>query len=237
MSAPMVVTIARLLIGQTRPFGPNGEPSAIDKHPVDQPLWLGQTGFAGDQQGDRRHHGGMEKAVHHYPAEHYAAWRSALPASAHAVLRPGGFGENLSTTGLSEATLCIGDRWRLGEALLEVSQPRKPCWRLNQRFGLPDMARLVQASGRIGWYYRVLQPGMVEPGSMLRLLERPHPDWPVARLLDALYSATPERETLTAIAALEVLALSWREPALRRLASGSVEENGQRLNTPPPGRR
>lgn len=237
MKIPVKARLELLLIGQTRPFGPNGEPSAIDKRPVDRPLWLGQTGFASDQQGDPRHHGGLEKAVHHYPAEHYAAWRRELPKKAHAALQPGGFGENLSTTGLTEANLCIGDRWRLGEALLEVSQPRKPCWKLNQRFGLPDMARRVQASGRVGWYYRVLQPGAVAPGALLELLERPHPDWPLARLLDTLYGAAPDRETLAAMAALEVLAVAWRQPARHRLEDDRLENSGQRLKTPAPHQR
>lgn len=234
MKAPVKLRLEQLLIGQIRPFGPNGEPSAIDKRPVGQPLWLGPAGFTDDQQGDPRHHGGSEKAVHHYPAEHYAAWRRELPTAAHPALQPGGFGENLSTTGLTEANLCIGDRWRLGEALLEVAQPRKPCWKLNMRFGLPDMARRVQASGRIGWYYRVLHPGLVAPDALLERLERPHPDWTLARLLVAVFGPAPDRETLAAMAALKVLAMAWRKPAQHLLDSGRLEESRQRLNTPAP---
>ena len=232
MKTPLKVPVGRLRIGQTRPFGPNGEPSAIDKHTVDRSLWLGRTGFADDQQGDPRHHGGTEKAVHHYPAEHYAYWRRELRATAHATLHPGGFGENLSTTGLTEATVCIGDRWRLGEALLEVSQPRKPCWKLNVRFVLPDMARRVQTSGRIGWYYRVLQPGPVEPGTTLALLERPHPDWPLVRLLEILWGDRSDHEALAEMADLTALAPAWRDPAGRRLASDEIEASTARLVTP-----
>lgn len=232
MKALVEVRLEQLLIGQPRPFGPNGEPSAIDKHAVGRPLWLGQAGFAGDGQGDPRHHGGSEKAVHHYPAEHYAAWCRELPEVAQAALQPGGFGENLSTTGLTEASLCIGDQWRLGEALLEVSQPRKPCWKLNQRFGLPDMARRVQASGRIGWYYRVLQPGLVAPDALLERLERPHPDWPLARLPEILWGERSDREALAAMADLAALAPAWRDPARRRLASGGIEPSFTRLTTP-----
>lgn len=235
MKTPLRVRVGQLRIGQTRSFGPNGEPSAIDKRTVDRTLWLGRTGFADDQQGDPRHHGGTEKAVHHYPAEHYADWRRELPATVHTTLQPGGFGENLSTSGLTESTVCIGDRWRLGEALLEVSQPRKPCWKLNVRFGLADMARRVQASGRIGWYYRVLQPGPVEPDTPLELLERPHPDWPLARLLETLWDAQGDHKALAEMASLTVLAPAWRDPARRRLVSGEIEASTARLVTPTVG--
>lgn len=226
------VPLQHLLTGRSVPFGPNGEPSAIDKRPVDRPLWLGPAGLADDQQADLRHHGGPDKALHHYPAEHYAAWRRAWPGPPCATLRPGGFGENLSTLGLCEADVCIGDRWQLGGALIEVAQARQPCWKLNLRFGLPDMARRVQHSGRTGWYYRVLQAGEVTPQSVLQLLDRPQPAWPLSRILHCLYQDPLDRDTLAAMAALESLAESWRVLARQRLATGRVEDWSRRLATP-----
>lgn len=222
----------QLLVGRARPFGPNDEPSAIDKRPVGRPLRLTANGFEGDEQGDRRHHGGPDKAVHHYPAEHYAAWRLDLPELQAERFQVGAFGENLGTVGLTEANVCVGDVFRLGAALLQVSQARQPCWKLNLRFGIPDMSRRVQDSARTGWYYRVLEAGDVAPGSVLRLLDRPHPDWPLGRLLLHLYADPLNVSALAAIAALGNLSASWRELAQRRLASGRVEDWSRRLTTP-----
>src|SRR3546814_4948632 len=105
---------------------------------------------------------------------------------------PGAFGENISTRGLDEDNVCLGDRFELGTALLEVSQGRQPCWKLNDRFGVPDMVRRVQSSGRTGWYYRVLRPGTARAGDPPRLDSRPHPDWPLRRLNRLLFDRSAE---------------------------------------------
>ncbi len=222
-----------LRVGHARTFGPNGELSAIDKQTVTRPLWLDHRGFIGDEQGDLRHHGGPEKAVHHYAAEHYAAWRQELPPSSVLHLRPGAFGENVSTLGLTEASVCVGDVFRLGGAVVQVSQARQPCWKLNLRFALSDMGMRVQRSGRTGWYYRVLGTGTVTPDDAFSLIERPCPEWPLARVLHFFFADPLDREALQAIAALSELAPSWRELAARRLATGQIESWHGRLTTPP----
>src|SRR5690606_21570785 len=107
---------------------------------------IGPLGLEGDEQGDPRVHGGVDKAVHHYPFEHYAAWRAEL-GDLPVLAAPGAFGENLCSTGLDEDSVCLADRYALGDAVLEVSQGRQPCWKLNDRFGVRDMARRVQDSG------------------------------------------------------------------------------------------
>lgn len=217
-----------LLTGEIAPLGTGDTPSGIDKQPVDTPLWLGHEGLTGDMQGDRKHHGGPDKAVHHYPYEHYAAWRGEL-GGAPLLDRPGAFGENLSTTGLDESTVAIGDVFRLGEALIEVSQGRQPCWKLNARFAVADMAARVQKSGRTGWYYRVIEAGRVAAGDKLRLVERRLPDWPLHRLWRILYVDTLNQDALRQMAALPGLPESWRRYAERRLASGRVEDWNRRL--------
>lgn len=227
-----VATVDAVLLGRPTAFGPNGEPSGIDKRPAPGPVRVTRTGLAGDGQGDRRHHGGAEKAVHHYPFEHYAAWRAEKPALAPRLAAPGAFGENLSTVGLSEREVCIGDVWRLGGAVVQVSQGRQPCWRLNRRFDDAGMARRVQASGRTGWYYRVLEEGAVAAGDGLILVARPQPDWSLARLLEVLHRDTLNGEALAAIAAIPDLATSWRALAERRLARGRVEDWSRRLTAP-----
>ncbi len=190
------------------------------------------NGFEGDEQGDRRHHGGPDKALHHYPGEHYTAWRLDFPELQAERFRIGAFGENLGTIGLTEANVCVGDIFRLDDTLIQVSQARQPCWKLNLRFDCSDMSRRVQDSARTGWYYRVLETGEVAPGTVLRLLERPHPEWPLTRLLHYLYEDPLNIEALTAIAALADLSASWRELARQRLVSGWIEDWSRRLTTP-----
>ncbi|MDN5782865.1 MAG: MOSC domain-containing protein, partial [Luteimonas sp.] len=176
MSVLSAVRVDALLVGSAKPYTRPGSRSAIDKQPFAGIVSIGELGFAGDEQGDPRVHGGPDKAIHHYAFDHYRAWRDELGALA-LLQSPGAFGENISTRGLDEGDVCIGDRFGFGSAVLEVSQGRQPCWKLNDRFDVPDMARRVQSSGRTGWYYRVLQPGSAEAGDLLRLDARPHPEW------------------------------------------------------------
>lgn len=202
--------------GSIRPLGEEGVPSAIHKLPVDHPLAVTRAGLAGDQQADRIHHGGPDKALHHYPADHYPTWRRQFPGQA-AAFEIGGFGENLSTLGLTEEDVCLGDVFRLGGAVLQVSQGRSPCRKLNLRFALPDMAEWVRVSGRTGWYYRVLEEGPAGPGDMLIPLERPLPEWPVAKLFRVLFRDGARREELEELAGLPLLASGWRARATQRL--------------------
>jgi MOSC domain-containing protein YiiM len=229
---PFAVAVGELRVGRALPFGPNGEPSAIDKRTVLGAVRVTKVGLAGDEQGDPRHHGGPEKALHHYPADHYTGWSSEVADVSADRWSIGAFGENLSTRGLVEPDVFVGDVFRLGDALVQISQARQPCWKLNIRFGRADMSRRVQASGRTGWYYRVLEAGDAAPGDELRLVDRPCPDWPLPRLLHHLYVDPLDRSGLEAMAALPLLAESWREIAARRLASGRIEEWSRRLDTP-----
>ncbi len=163
--------------------------------PRDGALGVTPVGLEGDEQGDLRVHGGIEKAIHHYPREHYAAWIAEL--GEHPLLmQAGAFGENFSTSGWSEADVCLGDRVRAGTALLEVSQGRMPCWKLNDRFEVAGMSLRVQESGRTGWYYRVLEEGVVAAGDILQLVERRHPDWSLLRLSEVLFDRRADAELL-----------------------------------------
>ena len=209
-----------------------GSRSGIDKRPVPGRVRATVSGLVGDAQGDLRVHGGPDKAIHHYPQEHSAHWQAVL--GAHPLLHvPGAFGENLHTRGLTEADVCLGDHWRVGEALLEVSQARQPCWKLNERFARADMARQVQASRRTGWYYRVLQEGDLWAGAPMALQERPHPQWSMAHLLDALYAPEQDPERLRPMLALPLPA-SWLRLVQRRIDSGVVEDMAPRLDGPLP---
>ncbi|WP_042885863.1 MOSC domain-containing protein [Cupriavidus necator] len=232
-ATPVRAVIDAVLVGQVRPFGPKAVPSGIDKHATGARVRVGKLGLAGDEQGDLRHHGGPEKAVHHYAFDHYPAWREQLGAQGATGIgvleAAGAFGENLSTQGLTEAEVCIGDRFRLGTALVEVSQARQPCFKLNPRFGYPDMSRAVQQSLRTGWYYRVLEEGEVAAGDTLALVARPHPQWSLLRLLQVLYVDRLDYAALGQMAALTVLAESWRKLARQRLERREVENMEKRL--------
>ncbi|HJV85346.1 MAG TPA: MOSC domain-containing protein [Noviherbaspirillum sp.] len=225
----MKCTVESLLVGVGQSLGASTHVSGIAKEAVAGRTWLDKLGFDGDEQADRKFHGGPDKAVHHYAFDHYSYWTAQIGARP-VLTRPGAFGENLSTTGYVEADVCIGDVFSLGEAVVQVSQARQPCWKLNIRFDCPGMSAQVQESGRTGWYYRVLSPGWVAPGDTLALLERRCPDWPLARILDVLYRHTTDREALSELAQLDALMESWRKLFARRLERGTVEDWSFRLN-------
>lgn len=216
------------LTGRIAPLGADGKTSAIDKRPASSPFFVSETGLVGDEQADLQHHGGREKALHHYPFEHYASWRAEI-GDVPALQSPGRFGENFSTHGWTETNICVGDIIRFGASLLQVSQGRQPCWKLNRRFGVADMALRVQRSGRAGWYYRVLEPGAADDAAMLNIIARPHPEWPLQRLNALLYGESRSPSELAEMAALPVLAQRWRDLAQKRLESGRIEDWSRRL--------
>ncbi|MCB8819410.1 MOSC domain-containing protein [Microvirga rosea] len=225
------IPLLGLLVGSVRPLGKKAPPSGIAKSPVGFPVLLRCNGLAGDAQGDTLRHGGPEKAVHHYPFDHYVKWTSEIGPDV-LLGQPGAFGENLSTSGLTEADVAIGDIFRLGRALIQVSQGRQPCWKLNERFADIRMARRVQESGRTGWYYRVLEDGLVAPDDLLTLVERGHEDWTIRRVWHHFYVDTMNADALRQIAELPALAQGWRNHAAKRLAAKAVEDWSSRLDSP-----
>jgi MOSC domain-containing protein YiiM len=143
--------------------------TGIFKDPVNGPVTVKKLNLAGDQQADLTVHGGAEKAVYAYPAEHYEYWRKKLP---EVPFTWGKFGENLTTGGLAEDTLCIGDRLRVGSAILMVTQPRMPCYKLALRFDRDDMIRRFLMSQRSGFYFSVIEEGKIQAGSKIEIVSR-----------------------------------------------------------------
>jgi MOSC domain-containing protein YiiM len=207
-----------IFAGGVRPLPPDNQPSGIFKAPVVMPMWLGCEGLSGDAQADRRVHGGAEKALHQYPVAHYAALAAAFPDAAE-LLRPGSIGENLSLAGWDEANVCIGDSFQFGDSVIQVSQPRTPCWKIDYRFEAEGMAQFIDANLLTGWYFRVLEEGAVEPGCDFRLLERPSPEVTLKHLLSLWQDHRPAPEALEAVADTPTLAVQWvkklRDRALR----------------------
>jgi MOSC domain-containing protein YiiM len=188
-----------------KPTAVNGMRTAFGKRPVPGAVRVRRLNLEGDAQVDRRYHGGRDMAVLAYSADHYPLWRSELSWS---DLPLGAFGENLSVSGATEDTVCIGDIWAAGSAVLQVASPRKPCRKISVYWGRSDLLRRAQQSGRIGWYLRVLAEGSLEAGDAVSLLERPHPEWSVRRA----FSTALARRRGEAFALSEVAALSdrWR---------------------------
>lgn len=216
-----------VLCGKAVAFSRSGSRSAIAKSLVDGRVRVTFLGLQDDEQGDLRVHGGPDKAVHHYPRDHYASWRKDL--GEHPLLQQAGaFGENISSIGVIESDICLGDRWLLGTAMIEVSQSRQPCWKLSDRFGVPDMARRVQDSGRTGWYYRVLEEGEVQAGDALRLIDRPHPHWPLSRIINLLYQRVVDADVLQEVLSLPLVP-GWRTLFERRMQHGRAEDWSKRL--------
>ncbi|NOZ27173.1 MAG: MOSC domain-containing protein [Chloroflexi bacterium] len=185
--------------------------SAIAKEPVQGPIRLGSTGLAGDGQADRKNHGGPDKAVLAYAAAHYPLWRAelALPDLPH-----GAFGENFTIDGQTEESVCIGDVYAIGDVRVQVSQPRQPCWKIARRWRIKDLTARVVETGRIGWYLRVLAEGYVEAGMPVTLLERPFPQWTVARAMAVVQNRRQDREAALELASCPVLSQEWRDKLL-----------------------
>lgn len=223
-----MTVLNEVLIGSVAPLGPASAPSGIDKHGIGGRILATRFGLVGDEQGDRKNHGGPDKALHHYPFDHYSGWIADI-GMREVLTRPGAFGENLSTLGMTETTVAIGDVFQLGGALLQVSQGRQPCWKLNERFGVRDMAMRVQRTGLTGWYYRVLQEGDICAGDAFILVDRISPDWTIDRARRVLYVDTMNLDELREMAALAHLPDSWRKYAMRRLETRRVEDWTRRL--------
>ncbi|MBU8895792.1 MOSC domain-containing protein [Corallococcus sp. H22C18031201] len=204
--------------------------SGTYKAPVTGPVWLTRTGLRGDGQADLKVHGGPEKAVLAYAERHYAFWRELL---AREDVGPGAFGENFVLSGGAEDSACIGDRVRVGTALLEVSQPRQPCWKQARRWNRKDLPLVMQQSGRTGWYFRVLEEGTVAAGDALELLERPFPAFTVAFANHAMHAQ--DREAAAALAECPRLTPGWRESLARRAAAAPRKDDRPRLVGPNDG--
>jgi len=217
--------------GMPVPFGPGDRKSAIAKKSVAGPVHVTRTGLSKDAHGDIVHHGGIEQAVHHYAREHYGRWHSAYPASRDRFQIPF-FGENISTSGMTEATVCVGDVYTVGTVTLQVSQARQPCWKLSVRSGIDDFSRRVQESGLTGWFYRVLVPGNFSAGDEMRLAQRPHPRWTLERLLTLMYRTPLLTSELEEMAELPSLSPGWKNIARRRLETQKVEAWEARLSVP-----
>ena len=178
------------------------------KKPVSGAVVARQLGLEGDAQGDLKVHGGLDKAVYFYPREHYNVWMDVLKVD---LLPPGSFGENITSEGMYEMGLCIGDVIRIGGALLQIRQPRSPCYKLQLRFGRPDIVALFVRQSLPGWYASVLEEGSLSSGDEITIVERAPQRVSVADIWRYSLGSPMDDETQERIAQLALLPAFWKE--------------------------
>ena len=181
--------------------------TGIFKQPVRGPVKVKRLNLVGDKQADLSVHGGPNKAVYAYPTEHYPYWHHQLPDD---ELSWGIFGENLTTEGLQENAVHIGDRFRVGTAELRVTQPRVPCYKLGIRFGRPEMIKRFLHSRRTGFYFAVSREGEIDSGDSIELVARDKDSLTVADIIRVYAFEKNDLETLRRAVELESLPESWR---------------------------
>ncbi|KAF2472512.1 3-chlorobenzoate-3,4-dioxygenase reductase subunit [Lindgomyces ingoldianus] len=201
--------------------------SAIYKVPLHGPQEITKSGIPTDEQAFIPH-GTTDRALLHYSSSHYPLWKSELPQSAH-LFNAGAFGENLVSDGLDEKAVCIGDKVSIEEVLLQVAELREPCYKLNHRFEVKDMAKRTQTLFRTGWLYRVLKTGLVAPGDTITLVERLHPEWTVARVQYYLYHERDNVERMREILEVKELSGAIKNVFRKRVGKGRQEDQDQRM--------
>lgn len=187
--------------------------SGIYKDETDKLVFLSKTGFTGDDVADKKNHGGPEKAVFAYAVKHYEDWQRELAVD----IGVGGNGENLAVTDMDESTVCIGDTYRVGEALIQVSQPRRPCWKPARRHKILDLALRIQKTGRTGWYFRVLEEGEIKAGDVFERVSRPNVEWTIKACNDVMYEQKDNLRLAESLASCELLAENWKKTLNKRL--------------------
>ena len=209
------MTAASLLsiqVGRIAPLGPDAVPSGFVKTRIDGPVQVGPLGPAGDEQADPSVHGGPDKAVYGYSAAHLAAWARDFPEHASTFVA-GGVGENLTINGLTEDDLCVGDVHRIGSASLQVVQPRQPCFKFALRFDDSRLPKAMVRNFRTGWYYRVVEPGVIRAGDKVERVDRPHPEFRFSRLVEIVNFRNANADELEAMATMDGIALGLRRKA------------------------
>lgn len=212
----MTITIQSIQVGAVKT---EGDPQSREllakqwttgfyKQAISGPVQLTRLGLSGDSVADTANHGGPDKALLCYPASHYPRWSVEHP---ELQMGPGGFAENLTLSGVDEGGVCIGDRFRMGDCEVQVSQPRQPCWKISRRWGVKTLTKQVTQTGRTGWYLRVINEGRIEAGQTLVLVERKHPDWTVTRANDVMFGRESDRIAVHELMGLESLAEAWRK--------------------------
>ena len=187
--------------------------TGIFKKPITEKIFLNELGFHGDGVGDTRIHGGKDLAVCAYFTDHFSFWEAEL----NRKIGVGAFGENLSLAGINETKIHVGDKFSLGEAEIEVSQPRQPCHKLNKVFQFQGMACKVQTTGYTGCYFRVKKPGWVEPDFVIKKIQDGEEKISVEMVNILMFKDKKNSDLLKKVVDLKALSVEWRDKFLKRL--------------------
>jgi MOSC domain-containing protein YiiM len=204
-------------VGEPRPVSYRGKTvmTAIWKQPVEGRIGIVGDNLVGDRQADLRVHGGRDKAVYGYPAEHYGWWRTQLPNADLSAW--GAFGENLTVEGLFEDRVHVGDRFAIGTAELMVTQPRTPCFKLGIKFARPQIVKEFLRSERSGFYFAIVRPGEIAAGDAITLVHEEPSSMTVTELVRLGVDAEADPAVLRRAIALPGLAEVWRDELRERL--------------------
>lgn len=205
-----------------------GLQTAINKQPIINNVMMSELGLVGDQCADSDHHGGLERALHHYPAEHYLHWHKKYGVAKQAW-QISGMGENISTLGLDENNVCIGDQFQWGDTIIEVSQPRSPCFKLDKHWGISRFAVEMQNSSRCGWLLRVIKTGTVAVNAPLIRIHREENAMTIKQVCDIFFGNPLDTVGLNVLLKQEKLSVSWLTKVEIRLSTGMVENWNFRL--------
>ncbi|MEG3765929.1 MOSC domain-containing protein [Alteromonas sp. 14N.309.X.WAT.G.H12] len=202
--------VEALFAGKPTAFGPRGAPSAIKKAPVAF-LTVHTDGTAEDEQGNKKLHGGAEKVIHQFSHDGYHRLTSAFPDHAFPL---GTIGENILIPGMNDENVFIGDRYRIGEVILQVSAPRAPCNKISHRYGIKNLDRFVGKEGITGWYYRVIETGVIHRNDPVTLLSRHDKTVSIGALMRAVHDLG-DVDAAKQFEGLEILDDEWREKCAR----------------------
>ena len=200
--------------------------TSLVKKPVCHCVYLRMSHLAGNDQADKKHHGGPDKTLYAFPLDHIIYWREKFNRP---ELPFGGFGENLTLTSVTEKDVCIGDRYQLGETVVEVSQPRLPCWKIGRVWGIHDLGKRMEEAGHSGWYFRTISEGCFSLADDLVLIERVQPDWTIEEVFHIITHPLENKERTMQFLEVPQAAESMKLQLKEVLDSGVYPDQTPRL--------
>jgi len=188
-----------------------------------------RLGLVGDEQAGKNYHGGEERAILQYDSANYKLVGKLFPEIPEEKLQPPGFGENFSAVGMNEKTVCVGDRYKIGSVIVEVTQPRKPCYKLNHQFQTENFAETVQNNSVTGWFYRVITEGEIQAEDEITLLERPYPKLTISHVMGVYSTPKMTEADLKELLQCAPLPECWKSAAEKRIKTNKMSNEKGRL--------
>ncbi len=218
----MEAKIISIQIGKAKSYGDKESKTFFDKYwesasfkdVVNGEVWVGKLGIIGDEVADKVHHGGLDKAVFANSYQNYPHWKEFLKVS---DIPFGALAENLTVSKLHESNVCLGDIHKIGNVLLQVSQPRKPCWKISRRWNNKEFTNEIYTSGLTGWYYRVLEEGTIKPNDTVSIMAKNSQEISILEANKAYENPSKYYKTLEKILKITSLALSYESSIIKRL--------------------